>query len=98
MPSPFVVLGVPADADDAAIRGRYLELIREFSPENAPERFAAIRAAFEKIQTVESRADRRILTIVADDTVEELAAELAVGLPRRRLGLDELLRNLPAGQ
>jgi len=95
MPSPYAVLGVGPDADDAAIRSRYLELIREFSPENAPVRFARIRAAFEKIQTVELRADRLVLEIVADDTPEELAEELAVGLPRRRLGLHELVRGLP---
>lgn len=95
MPSPYAVLGVPTDADDAAIRSRYVELIREFSPENAPERFAAIRVAFEAIQTVDLRAKRRIIDMPEDDTLEQLAEELAVGLTRRRVGLNELVRGLP---
>jgi len=96
MPSAYAVLGVPTDADDAAIRARYLQLIREFSPENAPEAFARIRAAFETIATVAARADRRVLNLRPDDTLEELIAELSVGLPRRRVGLDDLIRGLSA--
>jgi hypothetical protein len=31
MTDPYAELGLPADADDAAIRRRYLELVKQFS-------------------------------------------------------------------
>ena len=34
---PYAALDLPADADDAAIRRRYLELVREFPPDHHPE-------------------------------------------------------------
>src|SRR6266478_5994622 len=46
MTDPFLVLELPPDADDAAIRARYLELVRRRPPEQAPERFAAVRIDF----------------------------------------------------
>ena len=47
MPDPYTVLGIPPDADDTAIRKRYLELTVQFPPEHQPEKFAAHRAAYE---------------------------------------------------
>ncbi len=38
----YETLGLPNDADEAQIRTRYLELVREFPPDRAPERFAEI--------------------------------------------------------
>ena len=43
MADPYGVLGLPADADDEVIRRRYLELVRQYTPEQNPEKFAAIR-------------------------------------------------------
>ena len=43
MSDPYDVLGLPPDSDDEAIRRRYLELVRQFSPEHHPERFSAVR-------------------------------------------------------
>ena len=40
MSDPYGILGVPPGADEAAIRRRYLELVRQFPPDR--ERFAAI--------------------------------------------------------
>ena len=33
MSDPYEVLGLPGDADDETIRRRYLELVRQFTPE-----------------------------------------------------------------
>lgn len=44
---PFQVLGVPRDADEEQIRSRYLKLVKQFPPEREPEKFRAIRAAYE---------------------------------------------------
>ena len=50
MDDPHVVLGLPPDCDDETIRRRYLELVRQFSPEHHPEKFAAVRAAYERLR------------------------------------------------
>lgn len=44
---PYDVLGIPRDADEGAIRARYLELVKQYPPDREPERFREIRAAFE---------------------------------------------------
>ena len=46
MKDPFQILGLPQDATDDAIRVRYLTLVKEFSPERHPEKFAEIRKAY----------------------------------------------------
>ena len=45
MSDPYTVLGLALDSTDEAIRRRYLQLVRTYTPERAPERFAAIREA-----------------------------------------------------
>ena len=91
MADPYTVLGVPADADDEAIRRRYLELARTFTPEQHPERFAAVRHAYEQLKDVEARVRHRLFDAGKDDTIEALIEEAACRTPRRRIGLRDLL-------
>lgn len=58
---PFAALGVAEEADDAAIRQRYLALVRAYPPDRAPERFQAYRQAFEAIRDARARAATRLL-------------------------------------
>ena len=44
---PFQILGVSRDAGEAEVRARYLELVRQYTPEREPEKFREIRAAYE---------------------------------------------------
>jgi len=44
---PFATLGVSPDADESQVRARYLELVKQYPPEQHPEKFREIRAAFE---------------------------------------------------
>lgn len=44
---PFLILGLPREAGEAEIRARYLELVKQFPPDTAPDKFREIRAAFE---------------------------------------------------
>ena len=55
MNDPFVVLDLPPDSADEAIRRRYLELVKEFSPERHPEKFAAVRQAYESLRDEATR-------------------------------------------
>src|SRR6186997_1772980 len=91
MPDPFHTLGVPPDADDEAIRRRYLELAREFTPEQNPDRFAAVRTAYEKVKDLDRRVQYRLFEAVKDDTIEALIEEAACRSPRRRTSLKDLV-------
>jgi curved DNA-binding protein CbpA len=88
---PYEVLGLPGDADDAAIRSRYLELVRRYSPEHHPERFAAVRAAYESLRDLDTRLRHRLFEAGKRDTVEAILEEIACRSPRRRLSLATLL-------
>lgn len=55
MNTPFNILGVNEDATDEAIKKAYLQKVRQYPPERAPEQFQNIRAAFEAIQTRHQR-------------------------------------------
>ena len=90
MPDAYQTLGVPSDADDAAIRKRYLELVREFPPEQHPERFAAVRSAFEKIRTLDGRAKYWLFHRAGEDTIEGIIEELACKTSRQRFTLTQL--------
>ena len=91
MADPFSVLGVPPDDDDEAIRRRYLELTREFPPEQHPDRFAKIRAAYEKVKDLDGRVRYRLFETGREDTIESIIEEAACRTPRRRVGLRALL-------
>jgi DnaJ-class molecular chaperone len=91
MADPFSVLGVPPDAGDGAIRRRYLELAREFPPEQHPDRFAKIRAAYEAIKNLDGRVRYRLFDTGREDTIESIIEEAACRTPRRRVGLRALL-------
>ena len=54
MTDPFEILGLAVDSDDAAIRRRYLELVKQFSPEHHPEKFAKIRQAYESLKDLDT--------------------------------------------
>jgi curved DNA-binding protein CbpA len=88
---PYAVLGLSPDSDDDAIRRRYLELVRQFSPEHHPERFAAVRAAYEKLRDVDTRLRYRLFEAGKRETIDALLEEIACRSPRRRVPLKSLL-------
>jgi curved DNA-binding protein CbpA len=53
---PYRVLGIDRRAGDGEIKRAYFQLVRQFSPESAPEKFQEIRRAYEQLRTPESRA------------------------------------------
>jgi DnaJ-class molecular chaperone len=91
MSDPYAVLGVSADADDAAIRGRYLALVKQFTPEANPERFAAIRQAYESLKDAETRLRTRLFEAGKHENVASILEELACRSSRRRMSLTHLL-------
>jgi curved DNA-binding protein CbpA len=91
MPDPYAVLGLPADSDDEAIRRRYLQLVRQFSPEQHPEKFATVRQAYESLRDLNTRLRYRLFEAGKNESVEAIIEELACRSTRRRVSLKELL-------
>jgi curved DNA-binding protein CbpA len=91
MADPYAVLQLPADADDDAIRRRYLELVRRFTPEHYPEKFAAIRAAYENLRDLNTRLRYRLFEAGRKESVDALIEEIQCHSSRRRLSLATLL-------
>src|SRR5260370_42715162 len=91
MTDPYQVLGLSADSDDDTIRRRYLELVRQFSPEHHPERFAAVRAAYEKLRDLNTRLHYRLFEAGKRETIDAMLEEIACRSPRRRVPLKSLL-------
>jgi curved DNA-binding protein CbpA len=92
MDEQFEVLGLTKDASEAEIRQRYLELVRAFSPERAPERFAAIHAAYSALRDPTARLESQLFNIECEsDSLESLARDLRHRLRRVRLPVETLL-------
>jgi curved DNA-binding protein CbpA len=88
---PYQVLGVPPDCDDETIRRRYLELVRQFSPERCPEKFAAVRAAYERLRDLNTRLRYRLFEAGKNESVDALIEEITCRSSRRRVSLETLL-------
>jgi curved DNA-binding protein CbpA len=88
---PHTVLGLAADCDDETIRRRYLELVRQYSPEHHPEKFAAIRAAYEQLRDLDTRLRHRLFETGKNETIDAILEEIECRSPRRRLSLRTLL-------
>jgi hypothetical protein len=91
MTDPYAVLGLPADADDAAIRGRYLALVKEYPPEAHPQKFAAIRQAYEHLKDLETRVRYRLFEAGKQETIAAIIEEVSCPSSRPRLPLTKLL-------
>ena len=77
MNDPYEQLGVSPGADDAMIRKRYLELVRQYSPDQAPERFAEIHAAYDALRDPAKRVEARVLDLDSKaHSLESITAQL----------------------
>lgn len=88
---PWVVLEVPENADEATVRARYLELIRQFRPDTHPERFAAIHAAYEELRSEEQQWARRLFDAEVRATPESILQLARDQARNRRLPTRALL-------
>lgn len=91
MRDPYEILGVPNNATEAEIRSRYLQLVREFPPDRAPERFAEIRAAFDELRNPIVQLERRVFSLTTQDSLDALQAELRARLKSAKLPTTVLL-------
>ena len=94
MTDPYAVLGLPADSDDETIRRRYLELVKQFSPERHPDKFAAVRRAYESLRDLDTRLRYRLFEAGRTDSLDAILEELACRTSRRRLSLQALVNSV----
>ena len=81
MADPYEVLGLEPGSGDAAIRRRYLELVRRHPPDREPERFAAIRTAYDQLRDPVVRLQSMLFSSDSGDTLDAVLADV-----ERRLG------------
>ena len=91
MPNAYETLGLPINADEAQIRSRYLQLVREFPPDRAPERFAEIRAAFDDLRDPTAQLERRLFNLANRDSIEALQADIVARLRTVQLPIAAIL-------
>src|SRR5438132_12373824 len=91
MTDPYAVLSLPDDSDDETIRRRYLELVRQYSPEHHPEKFAAVRAAYEQLRDLNTRLRHRLFEAGKRESIDAILEEVSCRRARRRVSLPEML-------
>lgn len=80
---PFAVLGIEPNADEATVRARYLELVRQYPPDRDPVMFSEIRRAYEAASNPIVMAQRLIESASAEPQPwQELIDEHARRPPR----------------
>ncbi len=89
----YLTLGLKPDASDTTIRKQYLELIKRYTPEQAPVRFQEISTAYERIKDQPSRIKSQIFeTMNIQDTEKAVFDLVRAAKPhRQRVGLKTLL-------
>ncbi len=60
---PYLTLGVARTATLEQIKDAYFGLVREYPPERDPEKFKAIRAAYDRLRTSERRLETDMLLV-----------------------------------
>jgi curved DNA-binding protein CbpA len=83
MRDPYLLLGVPEDADDAAIERAYLAGIKQSPPERDAERFQALRAAYESLRTRRDRIAHGLFDHQPPELADLLDRVGPAGAPRR---------------
>jgi curved DNA-binding protein CbpA len=91
MNDPFEIMGLAQGAGDDEIRSRYLQLVREFPPDRAPERFAQIRAAYDDLRDPIRRLETQMFSLDTHDSFEALARDLRGRILRPDLPAEMLL-------
>ena len=96
--NPYLVLGVPRDADDARIRRAYLDAIREATPETHPIRFKEIAAAYDKIKDAASRCRYELFDTdcAADSPLAAFLRHMRLTAPPAPLGFEAMKEHLRA--
>ena len=89
----YLILDLLLTADDDTIRQRYLEMVRQYTPESDPVMFRRITKAYESIGDDRSRMQSALFETLHQPNWEKQLYELAAARQpkRKRVGLKELI-------
>ncbi len=88
---PYTVFDLPPDSDDETIRRRYLSLVRTHTPERDPERFSAIREAYEILRDPIHRMQYRLFEAGKGDSIDAILKEAKARSSQHRVPAATLL-------
>ena len=91
MTDPYEVLGLEPGCGETEMRRRYLELVRENPPDRQPERFAAIREAYDRLRDPQQRLHSRLFDLDTNDSLETILSDVRRRLRTKRIPLATLL-------
>lgn len=91
MAEPHLILGLAPDADEAALRQRYLELVRQYPPEKSPQKFAEIREAYEQLRDPVARVQRQVFQVRSNETLDDVIADVRSRVQAARIPTETLL-------
>ena len=77
---PWAILGIPVHADDQQIRTAYLQKVKNYPPDRAPQQFEQIRDAYEVLRDPQRRSKSLIISV---DPEAALASLLRDGTNER---------------
>ena len=83
MRDPYLILGIDETADDAAVEAAYLQGIKRCPPERDPERFEALRRAYETLRTHRDRIAYELFHTDPPEPADILDKAAPVGAPGR---------------
>lgn len=87
----YQILELEPGVSAGELRTKYLALVREFPPEKAPERFAEIHAAYERITGPMEFLENELLTPVSGETFDAVRDSYDKHLEGRRFSAKTLL-------
>jgi curved DNA-binding protein CbpA len=91
MVDPHTILEVSPDIDEAGLRQRYLELVRQNPPEKHPRRFAEIREAYEQLRDPAKRLEMQLFQIHGSESLDDVIADLRSRVQGTRIPTEMLL-------
>ena len=91
MSDPYEILGVSRGSSDAEIRRRYLELVRQYPPDRAAERFTEIHQAYEKLRDPVVRMESKLFDLESSETLADVIADVRRQLRKSRIPTRTLL-------
>lgn len=91
MADAYEVLGLLPGSTDDEIRRRYLDLVRRYRPDQQPQRFAAVREAYEQLRDPLVRLEACLFPTQTNDTIDAILADVESRLRTARIPAKVLL-------
>ena len=91
MADAYEILGLTSDADETAVRRRYLELVRQFPPERCPQQFAQIRAAYDELRDPQTRLYRQLFKPQLGESLDDIITDVRKQMTATRIPTQLLL-------